>query len=68
MALRHDVFAVDDDRRPFRRPQRDVQRGAVLRAVDLLAAEHRADARGQAAFAASASSRRSVSSVIRCLE
>ncbi len=50
MHVRHDVLAVDDDRRPFRRPQRDVQRCAVLGAVDLLAAEHRADARGHARF------------------
>ena len=47
MDARHDILAVDDDRRPFRRPQRDVQRGAVLGAVDLLAAEHRVDARGK---------------------
>ena len=33
---------------PLRRPQRDVQRGALLGGVDLLAAEHRVDARGEA--------------------
>ena len=44
----HDVLAVDDDRRAARRAQRDVQHGAVLGDVDLVAAEHRVDALAQA--------------------
>ena len=50
----HDVLAVDDDRRASRRAQRDVQHGAVLGDVDLLAAEHRVDARAQAGLLAPA--------------
>ena len=46
----HDVLAIDDDRRAFRRAQRHVQDGAVFRDVDLLAAEHRVDPRAQAGF------------------
>ncbi len=45
--LGHDVLAVHDDRRPSRRAQSDVQDGALLRDVDLLAAEHGVDARAQ---------------------
>ena len=48
--LGHDVLAVDHDRRAARRAQRDVQDRAILRDVDLLAAEHRVDARAQAGF------------------
>ena len=67
--LGHDVLAVDDDRRALRRAQRHVQDGAVLGDVDLLAAEHRVDARAQAGLlgelrAAGAS----VSSVTRFFE
>ena len=46
--LGHHVLAVDDDRRALRRAQRDVQDRAVLRHVDLLAAEHGVDPRAQA--------------------
>ena len=48
--LRHDVLAVDDDRRALRRAQRHVQDRAVLGDVDLLAAEHGVDPRAQAGF------------------
>ena len=44
----HHVLAVDDDRCAFRRAQGHVQDGAVLRDVDLLAAEHGVDPRSQA--------------------
>ena len=46
----HDVLAVHDDRRAARRAQRDVQHGAVLGHVDLVAAEHGVDALAQAAL------------------
>ncbi len=48
--LRHDVLAVHDDRRAARGAQGHVQDGAVLRDVDLLAAEHGVDALAQAGF------------------
>ena len=48
MNLRDDVFAVDDDRGSPRRAQRDMQHGAALGNVDLLAAKHRVDALAQA--------------------
>ena len=38
--LRHDVVAVDREALAVGRPQRDVQHGAVLGDVDLLAGEH----------------------------
>ena len=44
---RHDVDLVDGDPLVGRRAQRDVQHGAVLGDVDLLAAEHRLDAVAQ---------------------
>ena len=67
--LRDDVLPVQQEPLLARRPQRDVQDGAPLRGVDLLAAEHRVDARAQAGLfgqreAAAAASRR----VIRCFE
>ena len=66
---RDDVLAVDDDRASLRRAQRDVQHGALLRDVDLLAAEHRVDPRPQAGLARRArSSSFSVSSVTRFFE
>ena len=43
----HDVPSVDDDRGLSRRAQGDVQHGAVLGDVDLVAAEHRVDALAQ---------------------
>ena len=46
--LRHDVLAVDDDRRALRGAQGHVQHGAVFGDVDLVAAEHGVDARAQA--------------------
>ena len=42
-----DVFAVDDDRLALGRAQGDVQDGALLGDVDLLAAEHGVEARFQ---------------------
>jgi hypothetical protein len=42
--LGHDVRAVDHDRGPGWGAQRNVEDGAVLRDVDVLAGEHRADA------------------------
>ena len=39
--VRDDVDAVDDERRPLRHAQRDVEDGAVLGHVDAVAAEHR---------------------------
>ena len=41
MHVAHDVAAVDDERPLARHPQRDVEDGAVLGDVDVLAAEHR---------------------------
>ena len=46
--LGHDVLAVDQDRLAFRGAQGDVQHGAILGDVDLLAAEHRVDPVAQA--------------------
>jgi len=48
--LRHYVLAIDDDGRAFRRTQRHVQDGAILRDVDLLASKHRVDSLAQAAL------------------
>ena len=48
--LGHDVLAVDQDRLALGRAQGDVQDGAVLGDVDLLAAKHRVDAVAQARF------------------
>ena len=47
MNLRHNVSAVGDDRDVSRRPRRNMQHGAALGNVDLLAAEHRVDALAQ---------------------
>ena len=41
--VRHDVLAVEDDRRAARRAKRDVEHRALFRRVDSLAAEHRLD-------------------------
>src|SRR5262249_27490611 len=46
--LGHHVPALDDDGGPLRRAQGDVEGGAPLRDVDLLAAEHRVDPRSEA--------------------
>ena len=46
----YDVLAVDDDRCPSWRTQGNVQHSAVLGDVDLVAAEHRVDARPQTAL------------------
>ena len=54
----HDVLAVDHDRRAARRAQRDVEHGAILRDVDLLAAEHGVDAGAQAAVLGQADEQR----------
>ena len=48
MDLRDDVLAVDDDPGAARSAQCHVEDGAVLRDVDLLAAEHRVDPLAQA--------------------
>ena len=67
--LLDDVDAVDDQRALARHPQRDVQDGAVLGDVDLLAGEHRVAALARRrARAASSPSSITVSSVIRFLE
>ena len=39
----HDIFPIHKNLRVFRRPQRDMQHGAVLGDVDFLATEHRLD-------------------------
>ena len=41
--LRHDVLAVDEDGRTFRRTERHMQDSAIFRDVDFVAAEHRVD-------------------------
>ena len=46
----HDVGAVDDNPLALRRAQGDVEHGALFGHVDLFAAEHRFDARAQAAL------------------
>ena len=48
MDLLDDVLAVDDQRAVLRHPQRNVQYGAVLGDVDVLAAEHRVAPLGDA--------------------
>ena len=48
MYLGHDINTIDKDPFSFRRAQRDMQHGATLGAIDLLAGEHRVDARAQA--------------------
>ena len=48
--LLDDVLAVDDQRAVPRHPQRDVEDRAVLRDVDVLAAEHRVASVGHAAL------------------
>ena len=48
--LGHDVLAVDDNRRTAGRAQGDVERGALLGEVDLLAAEHEVDSPAQLAL------------------
>src|SRR5262249_32975608 len=47
MDMWYDVLAVDDDRCPLWRTQGNVQDSAVLGDIDLVAAEHRVDARAQ---------------------
>src|SRR5437867_2837567 len=49
-ALWYDVLAIDDDRCPPWRTQGNVQHSAVLCDVNLVAAEHRVDARAQTAL------------------
>ena len=46
----HNVFAIHENGLPFGRAQSHVQDRALLRHVDLLAAEHRIDARAQSGF------------------
>jgi hypothetical protein len=65
----NDVLAPSDqDRGAARSAQRDVQHGAVLGDVDLLAAEHRVDALAQPRFLGQLHQQRSVSSVTRFFE
>ena len=67
--LLDDVVAVDDQRALARHPQRDVQHGAVLGDVDVLAAEHRVAALGEPRLLGERRrAARSVSSVIRFFE
>ncbi len=47
MDLGHNVLAIDQDRLPSRRAQRDVQDGPLFGNVDLLAGEHRIDPRAE---------------------
>ena len=47
MDLGHDILAVVDDRSAARRAQGDVKHRALLRDVDLVAAEHGVDALAQ---------------------
>ena len=47
MDLGHHVVAIDADRSAARRPQRDVQDGALFGQVNFVAAEHRVDAPAQ---------------------
>ena len=68
MHLRHDVLAVDDDRRALRRSQRHVQHGPIFGDVDLLAAEHGVDPARRPHSSASCTSSLSVSSVMRFFE
>ena len=48
--LSHDVLPVDDERARAGQAERDVERGSVLGDVDVLAAEHRVAALGDAAL------------------
>ena len=50
MDTRYHIFAVDQDRLSFRRPQGDVQNGAFFGRVDLLPAKHRIGPRPQSRF------------------
>src|SRR5215467_14112411 len=50
MDMRDDVLAIDDNRCPPWRTQGNVQDRAILGDVDLVAAEHRVDARAQTAL------------------
>ena len=66
--LGHDVWPSTRIVRVARRAQRHVQHRALLGHVDLVAAEHRVAADRDAAFPASCSSSRIVSSVMRFFE
>ena len=48
--FRHDIHAVDQDRRIARRAQGGVQHGSIFSDVDLLAAKHRLNACRQLTF------------------
>ena len=62
------IDAVDDQRAPARHAQGDVERGAVLGGVDVVAVEHRLAPLGDAGLRASCASSPIVSSVIRFFE
>ena len=65
----HDVFAVDQDRGPPRRPQGNVEHGAAIGDVDFVAAKHGVDPRRASPdSSASWTSSWSVSAVTRFLE
>ena len=51
MHARYDIDVVDDNPLALRSTQGDVENGTVFGDVDLIAAKHRADARGQSALA-----------------
>ena len=62
------LLAVVHDRGAARCAQRNVKHGAVLRDIDLVAAEHRLDALAQPALLGELDNSRNVSSVMRFLE
>ena len=47
MHQRHHILAVDHDRRALRRPQGDMEDGAFLGDIDLVASKHGVDSRPQ---------------------
>ena len=47
MDLGHNVLAINQDRLPLRRAERNMQDGPLLGNVDLLASEHRIDSRAE---------------------
>jgi hypothetical protein len=50
MNLRHDVLAIDDDRRASWRSQRHMQRRSIFSDVDFLSSKHRIDSGAQPAL------------------
>ena len=66
--IRHNVMAIDHDTGLPRRTQRHVQHGALFGDIDLLTTEHRIPPFSDPRSAASCSSSRTVSSVMRFFE